>query len=82
MDRIRRLGQRKQSYERLDTDSGYSEAESRPLTLGDDDGNDRDGGEHISREELPKFSWITYAVFWLLGVAMLWAWYVLPGLHR
>ena len=82
MDRICRLGQRKQSYERLDTDSGYSEPESSPLTLGEEDDNDQDGGEQISLKELPEFSWPTYAVFWLLGVAMLWAWFVHPNLHR
>lgn len=25
------------------------------------------------------FSWLEYAVFMLLGVAMLWAWFVLPS---
>jgi len=74
MERIRNLGQRKQSYERLDTDSGFGEEESRPLTLAEDDEYDEDGGEQDMVEELPQFSWMIYAVFFLLGMAMLWAW--------
>ncbi len=33
--------------------------------------------EGESEEEAP-FSWVEYAVFALLGVAMLWAWYARP----
>lgn len=37
-------------------------------------GSERPDGEHIDAEE-QAFSWTDYAVFTLLGVAMLWAWY-------
>jgi hypothetical protein len=75
MERIRNLGQRKQSYEPLDNDSGFSESESRPLTLADEDDEGHDIHAHDDEvEELPEFSWVTYAVFLLLGMAMLWAW--------
>lgn len=37
-------------------------------------GSERPDGEHIDAEE-QGFSWTDYAVFTLLGVAMLWAWY-------
>ena len=36
-------------------------------------GSERPDGEHIDAEE-QAFSWTDYAVFTLLGVAMLWAW--------
>jgi equilibrative nucleoside transporter 1/2/3 len=39
-------------------------------------GSERPDGEHIDAEE-QAFSWTDYAVFTLLGVAMLWAWYAL-----
>jgi len=74
MDRIRKLGQRKQSYEAIDTDSGLSESESRPLTLAEDYDDDREEGEQEQYEKHPEFSWLAYAVFFLLGMAMLWAW--------
>jgi hypothetical protein len=76
MERIRNLGQRKQSYEPLDNDSGFSESESRPLTLADEDeeGHDLHSGHDEDVEEGAEFSWVTYAVFLLLGMAMLWAW--------
>lgn len=38
-------------------------------------GSERPDGEHIEDMEPQKFSWPDYAVFLLLGVAMLWAWY-------
>jgi hypothetical protein len=81
MERIRNLTGRKQSYERLDVDrdSGYGASETRPLTLQDEEEEDDDDGE-LEREvrgavedEAP-FEWVVYGVFFLLGVAMLWAW--------
>lgn len=76
MERIRNIGQRKQSYEALDNDSGFSESESRPLTLADEDeeGHDIHPDDEEEMEEETAFSWVTYAVFFLLGMAMLWAW--------
>jgi equilibrative nucleoside transporter 1/2/3 len=45
--------------------------EYEPLT--DDDSLTLEGS--ICEEEAP-FSWIEYSIFALIGVAMLWAWYV------
>jgi hypothetical protein len=80
MERIRNLTGRKQSYERLDVDrdSGYGASETRPLTLEEDeDGDeDEDAGLHRGVRDVGEqpFEWIVYGVFFLLGVAMLWAW--------
>lgn len=76
MERIRKLGQRKQSYEPLDNDSGFTDSESRPLTLADEDeeGHDMHLDDEEVVEDVAQFSWITYGVFFLLGMAMLWAW--------
>jgi hypothetical protein len=78
------MGKRKSSYERLDHDSGYSEPESQPLTRSEseeeeeeDDDDYMDSGEGESFEEVEEFSWLVYAVFTLLGMAMLWSWYAL-----
>lgn len=62
MDRIWRLISRPQAYEPIEHPTGL-----------DDD-------EHVSisprpQHELP-FSRYEYAVFFILGVSMLWAWYV------
>lgn len=73
MERLRDSRQRKQSYGSLDNDSGFGESESRPLTLSDED-EDGHGVHPDDAEEADTFSWITYAVFFLLGMAMLWAW--------
>jgi cytoskeletal protein RodZ len=80
MDRFRKLGQRKGSYERLDNDSGYSEPESQPLTRSeseDDESYLESQEEEEEIEEVEEFSWLVYAVFSLLGMAMLWSWYAL-----
>lgn len=74
MERIRNLGQRKQSYEPLDNDHGFSESESQSLTLADEDEEGHDVRAEEELVELAEFSWMTYAVFFLLGMAMLWAW--------
>lgn len=64
MDRIRNALKPKQAYEPL---------------LAQDDQDDEGGTEYEDEgdavEELP-FSWVEYSIFLLLGVAMLWAWYV------
>jgi hypothetical protein len=79
MDRFRRLGKRKASYEPLDNDSGYSEPESQPLTRSEseDDESYLEHEEEDGVEEVEEFSWLVYAVFSLLGMAMLWSWYAL-----
>lgn len=78
MERIRGLTGRKQSYERIepDQDSGYGASETRPLTLNDDE--EEDGILARERRDVAEepFEWAVYAVFFLMGVSMLWAWYV------
>jgi equilibrative nucleoside transporter 1/2/3 len=61
MERMRRI------FERQNSAASYE-----PLA----GGSERPHGEHIDAEE-QVFSWTDYGVFMLLGVAMLWAWYVL-----
>lgn len=61
MDRIRSLFQRK-----------ADEREYAPLT--NDDGFQADEERHEDGHTVP-FSWLEYAIFVWLGVAMLWAWY-------
>jgi hypothetical protein len=86
MERFRRMAKRIPSYDRLDNDSGYSEPESRPLTLSEPEedeeyqGSSGYGDAEGDEDEVERFSWMVYAVFTLLGMAMLWSWYahVLP----
>jgi hypothetical protein len=74
------MAQRKSSYERLDNDSGYSEPESRPLTLSEpEEDEEYQTGSYersVQEENVEEFSWLVYSVFTLLGMAMLWSWYV------
>ncbi len=37
-------------------------------------GSERPDGESIDAAAEERFSWLDYAIFLLLGVAMLWAW--------
>ena len=62
------------------TEIASESSEREPLRLSTDEGDDdtayangRRPEEHQDVEEMP-FSWLDYAVFLLLGVAMLWAW--------
>lgn len=70
MERLRRLlgdpPVREQEYERV--------AEGEPPASDDPDA----GARHDSydRHGETPFSWLEYGIFALLGVAMLWAWYV------
>lgn len=64
MDRVRRFLTDRVAYEPLD------------------DSAEADAGEHRhdvhgQERHLPRFSWLEYSVFFLLGVSMLWAWSVL-----
>lgn len=61
MERIRRIFQEQTS------DTSYEPLEG---------GSERPDGERIELEVEQPFSWIDYSVFLLLGVAMLWAWWV------
>jgi equilibrative nucleoside transporter 1/2/3 len=77
MERLKQLfGTLKTSYEPLDEDAvGF---EGQALMNGGVDDEDHSltaEDEVITHTEAP-FSWAHYAVFTLLGVAMLWAWYV------
>ena len=51
--------------------------EYAPLRDPDDDASDEgdisDDGELLDAAEVP-FSWLEYAIFGMIGVAMLWAW--------
>lgn len=71
MDRLRRLlGKppgRDQGYERA--------AEREPLASEDPGVRDRRESTYDQHEEVP-FSWLEYGIFALLGMEMLWAWYV------
>lgn len=60
-------------YEPLTTD----DAEPPGYHDGVDD-HDYDGQPHAAADD--GFSWAEYAIFTLLGIAMLWAWCVLPPL--
>ncbi|KIW02101.1 uncharacterized protein PV09_06591 [Verruconis gallopava] len=81
MERIRNLTGRKQSYERLreDADREFCASETQPLTLPNDDDEEAEYEDQDARvmerrlSEAP-FQWFVYGVFFLLGVAMLWAW--------
>lgn len=48
----------------------------------DDDDVSISDGESI--QPTSSFSWLEYSIFLLLGIAMLWAWYVFPfsSTHR
>jgi hypothetical protein len=80
MERIKQLfGEitSKATYKPLDEDVG---PEGQALMNGRPDDEDHsltaDDEVHVHAEA--PFSWTHYAVFMLLGVAMLWAWYVFP----
>jgi solute carrier family 29 (equilibrative nucleoside transporter), member 1/2/3 len=60
MDRLRRLLKRQDSYEPL---AGGSETPDGSRIL-----------DEAETEGKERFSWIDYSIFFLLGIAMLWAW--------
>jgi solute carrier family 29 (equilibrative nucleoside transporter), member 1/2/3 len=64
MDRVTDLFHSDPAYERIQDDQHDDDADS----ISSDTQADPDS---------PPFSWIEYSIFLLLGVAMLWAWYVL-----
>lgn len=73
MDRARKALRRQEAAR----DSEYE-----PLTATDEPTHLADSTILEPQEELP-FSWVEYSIFILLGIAMLWAWYVgpLPNHH-
>jgi equilibrative nucleoside transporter 1/2/3 len=64
MDRIKNLFRPQQEYEPLENGAER------------DDESTQDAEEDDAVDEAP-FSSIEYAIFLLLGIAMLWAWYVM-----
>jgi cytoskeletal protein RodZ len=72
MDRIRRLfGQA--VYEPLENDevhnvNTYEDGDASVMVDGEE--------QQLPQKKIAPFSWMAYSVFLLLGVAMLWAWYV------
>jgi equilibrative nucleoside transporter 1/2/3 len=56
------------------TSNGPSEYE--PLTASDDEFNALESSAILENTAEPVFSPVEYGIFALLGVAMLWAWYV------
>ena len=63
MDRVKSIfNSRQPSYEPIQDDRDADDQYSQ-------------AGSELGEEETP-FSWLEYCVFLLLGVAMLWAWYV------
>lgn len=64
MDRIRRLWkgeEEEQAYEPLENSITEADRREDDVSFADDDGK-------------PRFSWLEYSVFLLLGISMLWAW--------
>jgi equilibrative nucleoside transporter 1/2/3 len=76
MDRLRELVSSRRTYEPLDDEHdamGYERAPFIATATSNSLENDED--EDDPRKSAgPSFSWIEYSVFFLLGVAMLWAW--------
>lgn len=71
MDRIRSMFRPKPDYEPLlHNDTG---GDDESVQDGLDVNGDGDGDGTASES---PFSWIEYMIFFLLGIAMLWAWYV------
>ena len=62
MDRLRNIFQTGPVYEPLDTSAVLSEAQ------------DEDQELDQQPPAKPQFSWIEYGIFFILGIAMLWAW--------
>lgn len=70
MDRLRDLLGKPQ--EERDASSG----EYDPLVSAEDEDGERRGSVQSHGAAETPFDWLEYMVFLLLGIAMLWAWYV------
>lgn len=73
IDKVRNLFRKsadvEQEYEPLDSDANTLDEEGRrPVLILPED--EEGGGQS------EPFSWLEYSIFLLLGIAMLWAWYV------
>lgn len=80
MDSLRRLlgkpPAREQEYQPVADDGPPDSPGPGPCA------NSRRGSYDERAEEAVPFSWLEYGIFALLGVAMLWAWYVVPQSPR
>ncbi len=76
LDRVRALFNKDnvQNYEPLSDTSTLDEDVLRPVMFTTDPEND--DAEQTKTDEGEPFSWFEYSIFLLLGIAMLWAWYV------
>lgn len=70
--------QAEQQYGTLDRRPSADHSDAASDASDDDDDDDSYYGDEPEAEA--AFSWVEYAIFTLLGVAMLWAWYVPPNL--
>lgn len=75
MDRIKgMLSRRGGTKDDRDADPDeYAPLQNSSDDLSDGDGDMADDGELFDAAEVP-FSWFEYAIFAMIGVAMLWAW--------
>ena len=76
LDRVRALFNKdtEQNYEPLSAASTLDVDVLRPVLFTADPEND--DAEQTKVDEGEPFSWFEYSIFLLLGIAMLWAWFV------
>jgi hypothetical protein len=76
LDRVRALFNKdtEQNYEPLSAASTLDDDVLRPVLFAADPEND--DAEQTKVDEGEPFSWFEYSIFLLLGIAMLWAWFV------
>lgn len=82
IDKVRALFRKsdaEQTYQPLESESSaIDEGVGRPVIFAPDDQEP----EQDKADEGEPFSWFEYSIFLLLGIAMLWAWYVAPALRK
>jgi hypothetical protein len=76
MDRLRRLVTSQRTFETAEDEHDATANERAPFIEGDQRSSheDDESENNTYKAAGPIFSWIDFAVFLLLGVAMLWAW--------
>jgi equilibrative nucleoside transporter 1/2/3 len=78
IDKVRALFRKsdaEQTYEPLSDSSTIDEDVRRPVIFVPEGPHEQDA-EQDKTDEGEPFSWFEYSIFLLLGIAMLWAWYV------
>jgi equilibrative nucleoside transporter 1/2/3 len=82
LDRVRALFTKadEQNYEPLSDASTIDDDVHRPVVFAPDPENGE--VEQDKTDEGQPFSWFEYCIFLLLGIAMLWAWYVTPSSRK